>query len=159
MKYTAIGLIAVGFSLWEGGQPFTTTAAHISIALAIVAIVITALVIGLKHQEATSMDWLRSTIRSIGRFAGRPNLQGWGVIIWLLLFLAVFGWDLNSFLRQQADLPTLSRIIGNLTKHYAGRTVLVTAWLAGGLYLVFGRLTDRNNHGHSINNRNVDEQS
>jgi hypothetical protein len=159
VKLIAIGVVAVGFSLWEGGQQFATTAAHISIAVAIIAIVITALAIGAKHQDTTSTDWLKSTGRAIGRFTRRPDWQGVGAAIWLLLFLAVFGWDLNSFLRQQVDLPTLSRIVGNVTKRYGGRTVLVAAWLAGGWYLAAGRLTGETSHRHTIRNRDADRSS
>ncbi len=155
-KLIFIGVITVIFSLWEGGQPFTTTAAHISIALVIATIAIVAIANGLHHQEVKSIDWMRSTGKAIRNFIRRPSLQGVGVTIWLLLFLAAFGWDLNSFLRQQADLPTLSRIVGNVTKHYAGRVILVAAWLAGGWYLVAGQLTERNNRRHTIRNKHAD---
>jgi tellurite resistance protein TehA-like permease len=155
-KSILIGVIVAVFSLWEGGQPFTTTAAHISIGLAIVAIAIITIGNGLHRQEVKSMDWLRSTGKAIRSFIRRPNLQGVGVAIWLLLFLAVFGWDLNSFLRQQADLPTLSRIVGDVTRHYAGRAILVVAWLAGGWYLVAGQLTKRTNRRHIIGSKHAD---
>ena len=42
--------------------------------------------------------------------------------VWVALVLAaVVGWDLNSFVHQSHDLPTLSSIIGHVTASRAGR--------------------------------------
>jgi len=61
------------------------------------------------------------------------------VVVWVLLVLAVIGWDLNSFAHQAHDLPTLSYLIGRVTRWRWGRGTFFAAWLALGVGLAAGR--------------------
>lgn len=54
------------------------------------------------------------------------------------LALATIGWDLNSFLHELHSLPTLSRLVGDVTRHRWGRGLTFGAWVALGAYLAAG---------------------
>ncbi|MHB8262435.1 MAG: hypothetical protein ACYDGY_01615 [Acidimicrobiales bacterium] len=140
VKLLVLGVVILVFAAWEGGKPYTTASAHISIALAIAAVVLAALYGGRNLQEVKSFTWLKATGGSIRRYLSHPGMQGTGVLVWLIFFMAYFGWDLNSFLHEQHDLPTLSYLIGRVTRYYIGRFLFVTGWLLVGWYLAFGNL-------------------
>ncbi|MGH8987287.1 MAG: hypothetical protein ACRDXC_01640, partial [Acidimicrobiales bacterium] len=44
-------------------------------------------------------------------------------------------WDAASFAAKEHGLPTLSRLIGDVTDHQWGRALVFAAWLSLGLYL------------------------
>ncbi len=143
VRLLLLGAFSMAFAAWEGGKPYTTTDAHVSIAVVIAVVVLVALYSGHHRQEMKSLTWLKGMGRSIRRYLSNPDIQGTGALVWLVFFMAYFGWDLNSFLHQQRDLPTLSYLIGRVTRYYAGRSVLVAGWLLGGWYLAFGLLQSR----------------
>ncbi|MCL4434319.1 MAG: hypothetical protein M1399_06060 [Actinobacteria bacterium] len=143
VRLLLLGASSVAFAAWEGGKPYTTTDAHVSVAVVIAVVVLVALYSGRHRQEMKSLAWLKGMGRSIRRYLSNPDVQGTGALVWLVFFMAYFGWDLNSFLHQQRDLPTLSYLIGRVTRYYTGRSVLVAGWLLGGWYLALGLLQTR----------------
>ncbi len=128
-------LVGVAFAIWEGFQPWPSLAAHLSIPIAILAIFAITLLIGRKtpHLLATK-EWLHHARYDIAH----PTLHTLSVTGWILLSASVAGWDLNSFLARQHNLPTLSRLIGAVTHEPLGRMFFVLAWLALGLFFALG---------------------
>ncbi|MHB8188963.1 MAG: hypothetical protein ACYDHP_00760 [Ferrimicrobium sp.] len=135
-----VTLCISGVAWWEGDQPWQSVAAHVSILMTIAVLLVAALVFGRGHQQLTNRQWLTSALRGIDNFLRRPRLYGVCVLIWLLLIVAVIGWDLHSFLLETHSLPTLSYLVGRITHSPIGRSIVVALWLAGGCYLV---LADR----------------
>lgn len=57
---------------------------------------------------------------------------------WIVLIVVAIGWDGASFVAQQHDLPTLSRLVGAVTAWSWGRALLVVAWAAWGAWSALG---------------------
>jgi hypothetical protein len=108
--------------------------------VAIVATFTAALIAGQGRQRSTTRQWIDGTRRG---WQGSAPAYWAGVVVWVVLLAAVVGWDLNSFVHQAHDLPTLSREIGRVTRYRAGRTIVFAAWLAAGLSLALGRRAGR----------------
>jgi hypothetical protein len=133
------GLVAAGaaFSWWEGGLHQYSVAAHWGIAAAIALVLVAAVVFGAGRQAVPAGQWVKGPLGVRRHLAEAPQLTV-AVVIWLVLFAAVIGWDLNSFVHQSHDLPTLSRIFGTVTATRVGRAVVVALWLALGTTLAVG---------------------
>lgn len=86
-----------------------------------------------------SRAWLSSASEAVREWR-RTLLFSAGVIVWVLLILAVVGWDLDSFVHEVHYLPTLSYEVGRVTRYQWGRALLFAAWLAAGIGLVTGSL-------------------
>lgn len=56
----------------------------------------------------------------------------------MLAAMLVAGYDLASFLARSPELPTLSRLIGGVTRYYAGRAVAIGLWLGLGGWIALG---------------------
>lgn len=138
----------VTLAVWEGMQVRQSAAAHWSVAVVIVVSVVAAVVAGWGRQRATTRAWLAAGGRAIGRRRSAP-LYAAGVVVWVLLILAVIGWDLNSFVHQAHDLPTLSYYVGRVTRWRWGRALVFATWLAAGVGLVTGCLGWRQRRGGS----------
>ena len=134
-----MGLVAAGaaFSWWEGGLHQYSVAAHWGIAAAIALVLAAAVVFGVGRQAVTASQWAGGPLGVRRKLAEDPRLSV-AVVIWVVLFAAVIGWDLNSFVHQSHDLPTLSRIFGTVTRTRPGRAALVALWLALGTTLALG---------------------
>ena len=105
-----------------------------------------AVVAGRGRQRSPSVTWLVGAARSIGAGRRRPLFAA-GVAAWTLLILAVIGWDLNSFVHQAHDLPTLSYLFGRVTRWTWGRALVFAAWLSAGAGLVVACRTVRRQEG------------
>lgn len=127
---------AIGFSWWEAMQPWPTTTAHLSVLGAIAVFLVAGLVLGRGRQRQQSRQWLAAALSAVVRFCRHPHLFGFGVLAWVVVFGAVVGWDLHSFLIESHNLPTLSYLIGRVTRFSVGRAALFGIWLAGGALLV-----------------------
>jgi hypothetical protein len=132
----SVVLGAIGFSWWEGLQPWPTTAAHVSVLAAIAVFLVAGALLGRGRQQQPSRQWLAAARSAVVRFWRHPHLFGVGVVAWIVVFGAVVGWDLHSFLIESHNLPTLSYLIGRVTRFAVGRGVLFGIWLAGGAFLV-----------------------
>ncbi|MGH9044831.1 MAG: hypothetical protein ACRDVP_08400 [Acidimicrobiales bacterium] len=116
---------AVALVVWEGGLFRDSAAAHWSV-LATIAVVI-------------SIGALRSQMRrralgdGVKDAPSRSKETLLGAAIWLSLALAAVAWDLNSFIAQRHDLPTLSGVIGLATANHPGRSAVFALWLASGM--------------------------
>ena len=132
-------LVAAGvaFSWWEGGLGQSSAAGHLGVLGAIAWALGSATLAGVGRQAVPSGQWLRGPFSLQRHLAERPQATV-GVVIWIVLVLAVIGWDLNSFVHQSHDLPTLSSLVGHVTAHRAGRTAVVALWLTLGAALALG---------------------
>ena len=128
--------VLVGLSAFEGTLERDSAWAHASVAGAVVLALVAAVVFGRGHQRRVARSWVSGAVAGWRR-AG-PAYRS-GVVLWAVLLAAAVGWDLASFAAQSHDLPTLSRIIGAVSRHPAGRGVLFGLWLAAGTYLALGR--------------------
>jgi hypothetical protein len=63
------------------------------------------------------------------------------VLVWVILVVAIVGWDLRSFIAQSDDLPTLSYYFGRITRFHIGRGLAVALWLVVGAFLCAGGRT------------------
>jgi len=130
-------------AVWEGAQRRQTAAAHWSVAAVVVLAVMVAVAAGHRRQRQRSAAWLAAAGRGVRSVAGP---EGWrdrpayvaGVVTWVLVIAAVVGWDLNSFAHQAHDLPTLSYIVGKVTRHWWGRSAVFAGWLGVGTYVAVG---------------------
>lgn len=143
-KALALAAVAVlvAFAAWEGLQSRQSAAAHWSVGVAIVLGAASVVVAGRGRQPTTSGAWLASAARAARRWRRDPRYAA-GVAVWTLLFLAVVGWDMNSFIHEVHDLPTLSYLVGRVTRFEWGRALLCAVWLAAGVGLVSGCLVRR----------------
>jgi hypothetical protein len=129
--------VAIGFCWWEGGLHQYQAAAHWGILAAIALVLVTAVVAGIGRQAATTAEWVRGP-RSLRHHLDVDRRATLAVFVWIALGLAVVGWDLNSFVHQRHDLPTLSAIFGHLTATVPGRAAVIAAWLTLGTALAIG---------------------
>jgi len=132
-----IGLAALTW--WEGSQRVQTSPAQVSVAVPIAVIVLGGLILGAGRQRQASRAWLAQDVRTVSHGESWTWPFAAGVIIWILLLGAVFGWDVYSFLRQSPALPTLSYLIGRITRFHLGRSGLYLVWLAVGLWLALAQ--------------------
>jgi hypothetical protein len=134
-----VALVAAGaaFSWWEGGLRQDSPAGHVGVLVAIGLALAAAVVFGRGRQAATVGVWVRGPLSVRRHLAGAPGATV-AVFVWIVLVLAVVGWDLNSFAHQSHDLPTLSSIIGHVTSSRGGRAATTAAWLTLGAALALG---------------------
>ncbi len=116
---------------WEGDQRYPTTGAHASIAAVIVVTAIAMVALGRARQKERTSTWIGCSVQTLLRWRERPAAIA-AAAVWAVLFAAVVGWDLNSFVHQAHDLPTLSRIIGAVTHASWGRSLVFALWCALG---------------------------
>jgi hypothetical protein len=133
----ALVAAAAAFSWWEGGLHQYSAAAHWSILAAIALTLASAVVAGVRRQAATTGGWIRGPLPVRRHLAEAPRTTV-AVLVWIVLVLAIIGWDLNSFAHQRHDLPTLSSIFGHLTSSRGGRAAVVALWLTLGAALAVG---------------------
>jgi hypothetical protein len=128
---------AAAFSWWEGGLRQFETAGHVGVLAAIALAFLALAVAGRGRQARPSLAWARGPL-ALRRHLAHDRSATVGAAVWTVLVLAVIGWDLNSFVRQSATVPTLSTIFGHVTSSQPGRTALFAGWLALGAALAVG---------------------
>ena len=132
----------VALSVWEGLQSRQSAAAHWSVGLVVAATVVATVVLGRGRQPVRSGAWASGSLEVAVHWRRRPAYSA-GLAVWVVLLLAVIGWDLNSFVHQAHDLPTLSYLVGRVTSRWWGRAAVAALWLAAGVGLAVGCLADR----------------
>lgn len=123
---------------WEGTLHYGTADARFSISAVIAVVVAATVVFGVRRQHLPSRTWLATAAHTVMRRPYRSRLYAAGIVVWVLLLTTVAAWDLFSFLSQSHDLPTLSYLIGRVTRYVPGRSAVFLTWLAVGSYLAFG---------------------
>jgi hypothetical protein len=139
-------VVLAAYAGWEGVQSRQTAAAQWSVGLTAVAVAALAVAAGRGRQATTSGAWLAGTARAVRDGRAAPRYAA-GVAVWALLILAVIGWDLNSFVHQTHDLPTLSYLVGRVTRFAWGRALFFAGWLAVGVGLAVDCRTSRPRRG------------
>jgi hypothetical protein len=133
-----LGLCAIGLSSWEALLTRNSPGAHWSVALLGVGAVVATIVLGWHRQRQTIGAWLSKTVDIGCRWRVRPRTTAVSTLIWSVLIGAVIGWDLFSFVVQSSSFPTLSILIGHVTRYRIGRGLVFALWLVAGSYLVAG---------------------
>jgi hypothetical protein len=129
---------AVWLCVWEAGISRDSEGAHRSVALLVLAGLLTAVVLGRGRQHLTSRQWIARNARGIRRWRTRSSPAIAAAVIWAVLIAAVVGWDIVSFIYQAHALPTLSFFIGHVTRYRIGRGLVFALWLGTGGYLAVG---------------------
>jgi hypothetical protein len=104
----------------------------------VLAAVVGAVVVGRGRQRRTTGAWLVQDARAIRAWRSRPAALVLSVAVWVALVGATVGWDLTSFMAQSHSLPTLSYVIGRVTRYPAGRGAAFVLWLGLGVYIAAG---------------------
>ena len=133
---------ALAFAGWEGTQQRDSAASHWGIAASVAVVLAAAWVAGRGRQQTSSIDWARRSVGPLLDRRQRPR-RVTGVTIWVLVALAVIGWDVTSFIAQSHDLPTFSYLAGRITRWPWGRATVLAAWLAVGSTLALWNRTSR----------------
>jgi hypothetical protein len=126
---------ALAFALYEGGHPWPSLASHAGILAAIAVVWAAVAAAGRGRQRLGSKAWWGRLWHGLWR---RPDRSWWGGAGWVLAAMLVAGYDLASFLARSPELPTLSRLIGGVTRYYAGRAVAIGLWLGLGGWIALG---------------------
>lgn len=135
----AVGLTgAAAASWWEGTFRWESLAAHVSVIGTIAGVVLLAVLAGRGRQCQTTRRWLAGIGPSIAAAWRARAATSLLVAAWAVLAAAVLGWDLASLELGSSRDPTLSSLIGHLSRHVAGRAALSLAWLALGVALALG---------------------
>jgi hypothetical protein len=145
-RRAVLGVVATAglvFAWWEGSYSWPSIEAHIGIAAAIVAVFALAGCSGKHRQRMQSGPWIRRIWDGLTGLVQRPTPLAWGALVWMALALAIASWDIRSFLLQVHYLPTLSHLIGRVTRFVIGRSLLVALWLALGVYFAVGHRVNR----------------
>lgn len=143
LAWGAVPLVAACLAAWEGTVTRSSAAAHWSVGATIAAIALACIAGGRGRQRSRSAEWIRAGAsavwRTVSGHGARPALAvAAGTALWVLLAVATIGWDLNSFLHQAHSLPTLSGLVGDVTRHDWGRSLVFAAWLALGAHVALG---------------------
>lgn len=140
---TAAGaLVVAGATLaaWQGTLSRSSGAAHVAVLATVASGFAAALLAGRGRQRSPSGAWAGASWHAVAGWRRAPRARVAGVTGWIVLGVATVGWDLNSFLHQAHDLPTLSSLVGHVTGVPAGRGLLFAMWLVlGAAVVVVGR--------------------
>ncbi len=79
-----------------------------------------------------------ATVRLTWGWRDEPRERRISVLVWCAVASGVIGWDLFSFAIQSASYPTLSTLVGHVTRYPVGRGLLFGLWLVVGAYAVAG---------------------
>lgn len=147
--WSLLALVLGALSAWEGTLFRDSTAAHWSVGGAIAVAIVGGGLAGKGRQRTPSSAWLSGAAQAVAGYRRHPPTEVAGVVVWVVLVLAVIGWDLNNFVHQSHYLPTLSRLIGNVTRFDWGRGIVFAGWMGLGAYVAFGwRRTGDEGPGH-----------
>ncbi len=128
----------IWLSSWQGGLSRDAVEAHRSVGLVGVGALVAMVVLGWRRQRRTSRAWAARTVRLTWGWWGQPREIRVSVLVWCAVVAGVIGWDLFSFVVQSPSFPTLSTLIGHVTRHPVGRGILFALWLVLGVYAVSG---------------------
>jgi hypothetical protein len=134
----AVGLMALVVSvvsfvestLWRA-----SAASRWSVAGAIAAVGVLAVIAGFGRQAQPSRAWVSAAVGAVSQWRRARRAEVVGVVVWVVLLGAVVAWDLASFLQQSHALPTLSYLFGQVTRWPWGRGLFFAGWLGLGLVL------------------------
>jgi hypothetical protein len=129
---------ALVLSTWQAGLPRSSWGAHRSVALIGGTALVAVIALGRGRQRQTTRTWASGAMAGLWRWRRQPKATVVSVLVWCTLVIGVIGWDLSSFVLQSPSFPTLSTLVGHITRHPLGRGLLFAGWLVVGAYLVAG---------------------
>lgn len=109
-----------------------------SVALLGIAALVVMIVLGWGRQRESTRTWAMATFRLIRKWRSQPKASVVSIVVWSVLIVGVIGWDLLSFALQSPSFPTLSTLVGHVSRYPVGRGLLFAAWLAVGWCVVAG---------------------
>jgi hypothetical protein len=136
VAYVVLAGGGIALSTWQSQLNRDAAAAHWIVALIAATAVAAAVILGRGRQRRSARAWAASSGRAIRTWRSQPGSAVVSVVTWTVLIAGVIGWDLASFIVQSHRLPTLSDLIGHITRYPAGRGLLFAVWLVIGAYLV-----------------------
>ncbi len=96
------------------------------------------IVLGRGRQRRTTWNWATGVLHALWRWRTQPTAHTISLLVWWILIAGVIGWDLVSFVVQSPSFPTLSTLVGHITRYPLGRGLLFAAWLLLGAYAAAG---------------------
>jgi hypothetical protein len=127
---------AIALSAWQAQLTRDASAAHWSVALLVVAAIVTAIVLGRGRQRQTARAWVTGNVRAARAWRSQPSAALVSAMVWTVLILGAVAWDLTSFIVHSPRVPTLSYFVGHVTRYDVGRGLLFALWLGAGSYIV-----------------------
>jgi hypothetical protein len=140
-EFLCAGLVVVAgsaLSVWQAGLSRDSAGAHWSVALVGIAAVVLTILLGRHRQQRTSRGWASRLVQVGWRWRTYPRAIAVSVLVWTVLIFGVIGWDVVSFIAQSPSFPTLSTLVGHITRYQVGRGLVFALWLALGSFLVGG---------------------
>ncbi|MCL4446452.1 MAG: hypothetical protein M1134_06240 [Actinobacteria bacterium] len=131
------------YLLWEGRLRYYSTPSRVSVVSTIAAILIVATLLGHGRQIDRSRLWSTQISTATREWRSLDRRAVFSVVVWILLFVAIVGWDLYSFSREVHQLPTLSYLIGRVTRFSFGRSAVYALWLLAGFCICIGHRRPR----------------
>lgn len=143
----AAGVAGLALSGWVGTLSRTDVGSGAAVLSAVGAALAVAVVAGRDRQRSSTSEWLASAGRgALRRRASTPGAWTAG-LVWVALIAATVGWDLYALFAASSGLPTLSRLIGAVTAHRAGRAAVFAGWLVLGVVVALGWRRPGRRHG------------
>jgi len=102
-----------------------------------------AVALGRGRQRERTRPWLARNLLFIRTWRTQSRAAVVAALVWTILIAGVVVWDLVSFVCQSHSLPTLSYVIGHVTRYPLGRGLLFAAWLGIGATLVSAQRSER----------------
>jgi RsiW-degrading membrane proteinase PrsW (M82 family) len=133
-----VGIAGIALSVFQAGLSRDSPGAHWSVALLGIAAVALTVLLGRHRQRRTSRGWAGPMVQVGWRWRARPRAMSVSVLVWTVLIVGVIGWDLVSFIAQSSSFPTLSTLVGHITRYRVGRGLVFAFWFALGCFLVAG---------------------
>jgi type IV secretory pathway TrbD component len=133
-----LSVAAIALSAWQGGLSRDSLGAHRSVALLGIAALVAMVVLGWGRQRQGTRMWAMATVHLIRKWRSQPKANVVSILVWSVLIVGVIGWDLLSFALQSPSFPTLSTLVGHVSRYPVGRGLLFAGWLAVGWYVAAG---------------------
>jgi hypothetical protein len=94
--------------------------------------------LGRGRHRRTTRNWGATVLHAVWRWRTQPKAHTISLLVWCTLVAGVIGWDLLSFVVQSPSFPTLSTLVGHITRYPLGRGLLFAVWLLVGAYAAVG---------------------
>ena len=143
VAYAVLGAGAIALSTWQAHLSRSSSAAHWSVAILVAVAFGAAVALGRGRQRERTRPWLARNLLFIRTWRTQSRAAVVAALVWTILIAGVVVWDLVSFVCQSHSLPTLSYVIGHVTRYPLGRGLLFAAWLGIGATLVSAQRSER----------------
>lgn len=136
-QVVAAAALGAALAVLAGTEPRDAAPTRWFVDAVIVVALAAVVVLGRGRQRRSIGAFLVASARAARGWRRRP-LAALGVGIWVGFVAAFAAVDAARFAGDRHGLPTLSRVIGDVSAHAWGRSLLALAWVAWGAWTVLG---------------------